>query len=81
MPVFNGIARETELDVRQVRRDCRALARAGLAEYTRGLFSAYTGMVSGSGYGCTPAGKTFIEAEDGGGAWWIGSAGHESRRL
>ena len=47
---------ETKLEKTQVRRSVRSLARKGLAEFVRGLFDD-DGMVAGSGYCCTRAGK------------------------
>jgi DNA-binding MarR family transcriptional regulator len=55
------IAKVTGLDLVQVRRSVRALARKGLAEYVRGLFDE-DGMVAGSGYCCTRAGFELINA-------------------
>lgn len=56
---FKTIAEETGLPLVQVRRSVRACARKGLAEHIRGLFTD-DGMVAGSGYGITPAGRTWI---------------------
>jgi DNA-binding MarR family transcriptional regulator len=57
---FRHIAAETGLEITQVRKACRSLARKGLAEYLRGLFDE-DGMVAGSGYCCTKAGAELIE--------------------
>ena len=53
---FARIADNCLLDVRQVRRACRSLARKGLAEYKRGLWTE-EGEPAGSGYGATKAGS------------------------
>jgi hypothetical protein len=52
---FDPLARETGLDRKVVRRACRSLARKGLAEYGRGLWSE-DGEPAGSGYAATRAG-------------------------
>lgn len=57
---FRSIASHTKLEERQVRLACRALKRKGLAEYVRGLFDD-DGMVAGSGYAATDAGRKLIE--------------------
>lgn len=57
---FSSIARGTKMRKDEVRRACRALARKKLAEHIRGLFTD-DGMVAGSGYSCTPAGRKFLE--------------------
>ena len=53
------IAKSTGLEIVQVRRSVRSLARKGLAEYVRGLFDD-EGMVAGSGYRATKAGAMLI---------------------
>jgi DNA-binding transcriptional MocR family regulator len=58
---FRYIAKELKLEITQVRRACRALARKGLAEYVRGLFDD-DGMVAGSGYCATKEGALLINA-------------------
>lgn len=58
---FRCIADRSGLDVRESRIAARALVRKGLAEYVRGLFDD-DGMVAGSGYCSTTAGKILIEA-------------------
>lgn len=55
------IAKETDLEKRVVRLTVRALARKGLAEYVRGLFSAQTDMIAGSGYRATKEGYDLIK--------------------
>lgn len=53
---FDGIKNnDVGLDRKQIRRACRSLARKGLAEYGRGLWSD-EGNVAGSGYCATRAG-------------------------
>lgn len=52
---FAGVADRSGLDPKHVRRSVRALARKGLAEYGRGLWSE-DGEVAGAGYRCTDAG-------------------------
>lgn len=59
-PRMSYLAEEAELEVSQVRRAVRALTRKGLAAYERGLFDE-DGMVAGSGYRATQAGKDLIE--------------------
>ena len=56
---FRGIMFGTNLDRQTVRNACRALARKGLTEYGRGLWSN-DGMVAGSGYRITAAGEEFL---------------------
>lgn len=53
---FKAIARRSKLDPKHVRRSVRALARKGLAEYIRGLWSE-DGEPRGSGYRCTANGR------------------------
>lgn len=52
---FATIARRGGLDPKHVRRSVRALARKGLAEYVKGLWTE-DGEPAGSGYRCTAAG-------------------------
>lgn len=49
-------------ETNEVRRIVRQLARKGYAEYVRGLFSEDDGMIAGSGYCITPAGRAALEA-------------------
>lgn len=56
---FRPIAAETGLDRQRVRRACRSLARKGLTEYVRGLWSD-SGEPAGSGYCCTKAGHEVL---------------------
>ena len=53
---FKTIATMSGVEPDLVRRVTRSLARKGLAELVRGLFDD-EGMVAGSGYCCTRAGK------------------------
>ena len=57
---FRGVAQESGLPLKIVRRIVRSLARKGLAEYNRGLFND-DGQVAGSGYGCTRAGYEYAK--------------------
>lgn len=57
---FRYIASETGLEVKQVRRSVRSLARKGLAEYVKGLFNN-DGEVAGSGYCCTREGRAVFD--------------------
>lgn len=50
---------KNELDLKQVRRACRSLAKKGLAQFVRGLFDE-DGMVAGAGYCATEAGVAMI---------------------
>jgi hypothetical protein len=58
---FRTIAEKTRMNISQTRRSVRSLARKGLAEYVRGLFSD-DGAVAGSGYCCTREGYHAREA-------------------
>ena len=53
----------TGLELKQVKRSVRALARKGLAEYIRGLMDD-EGKVAGSGYCATEKGAKFINPCD-----------------
>ncbi len=57
---FRRICQRTKLNKATVRRVCRALARKGLAEYSRGLFNE-DGEVAGSGYAITMAGHVALQ--------------------
>lgn len=57
---FKTIAACSGLDIRHVRRSVRALARKGLAEYGRGLWTE-DGEPAGSGYCCTRAGADYAD--------------------
>lgn len=54
---FREVARRTRLDQSTVRRAMRSLKRKGFLEYLGGLFSEASGLICGSGYGLTPAGR------------------------
>jgi hypothetical protein len=56
---FRGIAARTKLKRKEIRRAARSLARKGLAEFQKGLWTE-DGEVAGSGYGCTKAGADFL---------------------
>ena len=60
---FAPIMCGTELDRPTVRRCVRALARKGLAEYFRGLWTD-DGRPAGAGYCITAAGITYLEGEE-----------------
>ena len=53
---FKFIAQATGLEIKQVRRACRSLAKKKLAEYQRGLFDD-EGFAAGSGYCATEEGR------------------------
>lgn len=57
---FRGLARFSGIELHNVRRTIRALARKGLAEYCRGL-SNEDGEFYGSGYALTKAGRDLAE--------------------
>lgn len=59
---FATIAKKSGLPQEQVRRTVRALARKGLAEYGRGLWSE-DGEPMGSGYCCTSKGYELAGVE------------------
>ena len=58
---FDGIAQISKLARRHVRRTVRALARKGLTEYCRGLWTE-DGTPAGSGYRCTQFGRDMLAA-------------------
>ena len=63
---FWAIAQRTKMDKRKVRLACRSLARKGLAEYLGGLVfdgGPKDGMLAGSGYGITQAGRAALSLE------------------
>ncbi len=60
---FITIMRETGLNRKTVRRHVRALARKGLAEYFRGLWSEETDQPAGAGYSITHKGRALCEGE------------------
>jgi hypothetical protein len=53
---FKHLSRVTKLDRKLVRRTCRLLARKGLAEFGKGLWSE-DGEPRGSGYAATSEGR------------------------
>lgn len=53
----------TGLDYRLSRLAVRALARKGLAQLVRGLVDEYDGLLRGSGYQITPAGRALLQSE------------------
>jgi len=59
---FNAIARRSGVDRRLVRRGIRALARKGVTEYHRGLWTD-EGEPAGSGYGLTPLGWAALDLQ------------------
>lgn len=60
---FAPIERATGLTRHEVRRSVRALARAGLAEFHRGLCN-YDGEFAGAGYCITAAGLTVCPKQE-----------------
>lgn len=58
---FRTIARKVEMEVQQVRRITRHLARKGLAEYWRGLWTE-DGDLAGAGYCITDKGREIANA-------------------
>jgi hypothetical protein len=57
---FAYLSEETGLERPQVRRACRSLARKGLAEFFKGLWSD-EGKPAGSGYAATHAGEDILD--------------------
>lgn len=57
---FAAISRRAKMDRARTRRACRSLARKGLAEFQRGLWTD-DGHPGGSGYGATKAGAALVE--------------------
>lgn len=64
---FKGIEVRCGLDRKTVRRAARSLARKGLAQYGRGLWTD-GGEMAGSGYCCTKAGFALFTPHDDRGA-------------
>lgn len=52
------VASLTDLSLLQARRAIKSLQRRGYVELVRGIFDG-DGMIAGSGYCCTPAGRSF----------------------
>ena len=58
---FKCIEQETQkLEIKEIRRACRSLARKGLVVYGKGLWTE-DGEPAGSGYAATTAGEKFID--------------------
>lgn len=60
---FASLSRQTKLEVKEVRRACRSLAKKGLAKYERVLWNEDTGP-AGAGYRATEEGAAFIDPCD-----------------
>lgn len=60
---FRPLCDRTELDRRTVRRNVRALARKGLAEYFRGLWNEEGDAPAGAGYCITKAGRVLADKD------------------
>lgn len=60
---LRDLVTETKLEIAQVRRACRSLAKKGYAKYERGLFNE-DGEVAGSGYRATLAGAALMHPCD-----------------
>lgn len=58
---FDAIMQRSGLDRETVRLACRSLAKQGLAEYRRGLWTE-DGEMAGSGYGCTRKGADLVKS-------------------
>lgn len=56
---FAPLSKKTSLDVKEVRRACRSLARKGLAQYERVLVDG-DGVPAGAGYRATEEGAALI---------------------
>lgn len=56
---FKGIARRCDVEPHLIRRVVRSLARKGLAQYERSLWSD-DGLPAGAGYRCTQAGYDWL---------------------
>lgn len=59
---FRAIGRRARVNRKIVRRSCRSLARKGLAQFSRGLWSE-DGEPRGSGYAATKAGSERADAK------------------
>jgi hypothetical protein len=62
---FNHIAAISGVPRPKVRRAVRSLARRGLAEYAKGLWSE-DGQPAGAGYGITVEGRKWLETAEAG---------------
>lgn len=60
---FKGLAAQTSLEIKEVRRACRSLAKKGLAQYERTLWNEETGP-AGAGYRATEEGAALINPCD-----------------
>jgi hypothetical protein len=60
---FRGLVADTKLNLSQVRRACRSLAKKGLAKFERGLFNE-DGETAGSGYRATRLGAALMNPCD-----------------
>lgn len=60
---FKSLASQTKLEIKDVRRACRSLAKKGLARYERVLWNEDTGP-AGAGYRATEEGAAFISPCD-----------------
>lgn len=59
---FASLSRQTKLEVKDVRRACRSLAKKGLAQYERSLWN--DDGPAGAGYRATEEGAAFISPCD-----------------
>lgn len=57
---FKKLSEISGIPLVNIRRTVRSLARKGLAEYEKGLWSENTDGPAGAGYGCTQAGYYYI---------------------
>ena len=53
---FDSLSRQTQMDRRQVRLDVRRMARKGLTQFGKGLWTDEGGL-AGSGYAITESGR------------------------
>lgn len=60
---FNSLSSLTGIERRQIRIDVRRLARKGLTQYGKGLWTE-EGELAGSGYAITPAGRAALEGSE-----------------
>lgn len=60
---FKSLSLQTKLEVKEVRRACRSLAKKGLAQYERTLWNEDTGPC-GAGYRATEEGAALISPCD-----------------
>src|SRR5437870_300515 len=57
---FKGLVSQTKLEVPQVRRACRSLAKKGFAKFERTLWNEEDGQPAGAGYRATEEGAAYI---------------------